>query len=70
MATAAETPEDANDETDPKPESQTKEEPQETVTVTDGRRRGRRRVMKKKTVQDEEGYLGKFVLPSYGSLQS
>jgi DNA polymerase delta subunit 3 len=29
-----------------------------TVTVSNGRRRGRRRVMKKKTVKDEEGYLG------------
>lgn len=29
----------------------------ETVTVSGGRRRGRRRVMKKKTVKDEEGYL-------------
>ncbi|KAF1994816.1 hypothetical protein P154DRAFT_501321 [Amniculicola lignicola CBS 123094] len=29
----------------------------ETVTVQGGRRRGRRRVMKKKTVKDEDGYL-------------
>lgn len=29
-------------------------------TVDGGRRRGRRRVMKKKTVKDEEGYLGKY----------
>lgn len=35
------------------------EEPKETMTVENGRRRGRRRVMKKKTVKDEEGYLGK-----------
>lgn len=28
-----------------------------TVTVTNGRRRGRRRVMKKKTTKDAEGYL-------------
>ena len=34
------------------------EEPEPTVTVQNGRRRGRRRVMKKKTVKDEEGYLG------------
>lgn len=38
------------------------EEPQETLTVENGRRRGRRRVMKKKTVKDDEGYLGKFLL--------
>lgn len=36
-----------------------KEEPKETVTVENGRRRGRRRVMKKKTVKDEDGYIGK-----------
>lgn len=29
------------------------------MTVENGRRRGRRRVMKKKTVKDDEGYLGK-----------
>ena len=34
------------------------EEPKETMTVENGRRRGRRRVMKKKTVKDDEGYLG------------
>ncbi|KER00198.1 hypothetical protein AUEXF2481DRAFT_156 [Aureobasidium subglaciale EXF-2481] len=45
----------AQDESDV--QLQATEEPVETVTVSDGRRRGRRRVMKKKTVQDEEGYL-------------
>ncbi|KAF2164911.1 hypothetical protein M409DRAFT_67614 [Zasmidium cellare ATCC 36951] len=38
-------------------DSQPKEEPKETVTVENGRRRGRRRVTKKKTVKDEDGYL-------------
>jgi DNA polymerase delta subunit 3 len=38
------------------------EEPEPTVTVQNGRRRGKRRVMKKKTVKDEEGYLGKHGL--------
>ncbi|KAL1605585.1 hypothetical protein SLS59_003387 [Nothophoma quercina] len=33
------------------------DEPEPTVTVENGRRRGKRRVMKKKTVKDEEGYL-------------
>ncbi|KAJ4379741.1 hypothetical protein N0V86_004923 [Didymella sp. IMI 355093] len=33
------------------------EEAEPTVTVQNGRRRGKRRVMKKKTVKDEEGYL-------------
>jgi DNA polymerase delta subunit 3 len=37
----------------------TQEEPKETMTVENGRRRGRRRIMKKKTVKDDEGYLGK-----------
>lgn len=40
-------------------EKKEEEEPKETMTVENGRRRGRRRVMKKKTVKDEEGYLGK-----------
>ncbi|KAH0084605.1 hypothetical protein KCU66_g19080, partial [Aureobasidium melanogenum] len=56
-AATAEVPEGAEAEPDSRPEAQKKAEPQETVTVSDGRRRGRRRVMKKKTVQDEEGYL-------------
>ena len=30
--------------------------------VSDGRRRGRRKVMKKKTIKDEEGYLGRMTL--------
>ena len=32
--------------------------PETTVTVTGGRRRGRRKIMKKKTIKDVEGYLG------------
>ena len=32
--------------------------PEPAVTVTGGRRRGRRKIMKKKTIKDEEGYLG------------
>ena len=38
------------------------EEHKETMTVENGRRRGRRRVMKKKTVKDDEGYLGESFL--------
>ncbi|KAK8208055.1 Cell morphogenesis protein PAG1 [Zalaria obscura] len=59
MEDAPSNPIDAPNEIVPeeKQESQNKEEPIETVTVTNGRRRGRRRVMKKKTVRDEEGYL-------------
>lgn len=37
-----------------------KEDPKESVVVENGRRRGRRRVMKKKTVKDEDGYLGEI----------
>jgi hypothetical protein len=34
----------------------------EAVTVVEGgRRRGRRRVMQKKKVKDEDGYLGKLI---------
>ncbi|KAG9202937.1 hypothetical protein G6514_003718 [Epicoccum nigrum] len=40
-----------------KAETPQEDEPEPTATVQNGRRRGRRRVMKKKTVKDEEGYL-------------
>lgn len=30
-----------------------------SIVVSGGRRRGKRRVMKKNTIRDEEGYLGK-----------
>lgn len=53
--------EDAS-EPDPEPEPAPEErEPAEVVSSTgDGRRRGRRRVMKKKQITDENGYLGTF----------
>ena len=35
-----------------------------TVKVENGRRRGKRRVMKKKKVKDEDGYLGKSIITS------
>ena len=44
-----------------KPAVQPEPESQDTTTVENGRRRGRRRVIKKKTVKDEEGYLGMCV---------
>ena len=50
-----------------KPDSKSLPEPKETVTVENGRRRGRRRVMKKKTVKDEDGYLGKFNMRYHGA---
>lgn len=46
------------DKKDSPAKEESEPEPAETVTVTNGRRRGRRRIMKKKTVKDEEGYLG------------
>lgn len=36
--------------------------PEPAVTVTGGRRRGRRKIMKKRTIKDEEGYLGLYPL--------
>ena len=47
---------------DKQPQPQEIDEPEAAVTVTGGRRRGRRRVTKKKTVKDEEGYLGNYLL--------
>jgi DNA polymerase delta subunit 3 len=56
-------------EPEPEPEEQTivqaetvKEEPEPITTVSGGRRRGKRRVMRKKTVKDGKGYLGKLFL--------
>lgn len=34
--------------------------PEPPVVVSEGRRRGRRKVMKRKTMRDEEGYLGSY----------
>ncbi|KAK4949042.1 hypothetical protein LTR10_012415 [Elasticomyces elasticus] len=48
---------DADEGAIDKPDSQAADEPNETVQVENGRRRGRRRVMRKKTVKDEDGYL-------------
>lgn len=42
-----------------------KPEPKEYVEISGGRRRGKRRVMKKKTMRDEEGYLGKHNVSIY-----
>ena len=46
------------------PKSQASPPPETTVSVSNGRRRGRRKVMKKKMIKDEEGYLGMFP-PTY-----
>lgn len=37
----------------------------EEVNVSGGRRRGKRQVMKKKTVRDDEGYLGELSIHFY-----
>lgn len=49
----------ADAEDDPQQKAEDADKENESVTVEGGRRRGRRRVMKKKTVKDDEGYLGK-----------
>ncbi|KAL1851287.1 CDC27 protein [Paecilomyces lecythidis] len=52
--------ESAPEPEEPQPEDTPKEEapePKEEVVVQGGRRRGKRKVMKKKTIKDEEGYL-------------
>jgi DNA polymerase delta subunit 3 len=45
-------------------------ERKEEVTVSDGRRRGRRKVTKKQTYQDEDGYLGKSSFLSANRVES
>lgn len=57
---------DAPIETESQPEATTGETPdavepaegEPTITVQNGRRRGKRRIMVKKKVKDEDGYLG------------
>ena len=55
---AEEQPEEDSPEAEPSKPEEPSMESEPTVTVSGGRRRGRRRVMKKKTIKDEEGYLG------------
>lgn len=46
---------------EPEPEKEEKSEPAEVISsASNGRRRGKRRVMKKKTVMDDQGYLGEL----------
>lgn len=54
-------------EPEPEPEPETKTEPKEDKEPTevvsssgDGRRRGKRRVIQKKRILDDQGYMGKF----------
>ncbi len=59
----AATPIDSQSEVTPAATQEASEadEAEPTVTIVNGRRRGRRRVMKKKKVKDEDGYLGKSI---------
>lgn len=50
------------------PEISAPAEGEATVTVQNGRRRGRRRVMKKKKVKDDDGYLGKQSFHAFAPL--
>lgn len=68
MPDVAEPEEEPEEPEEPEEEPVTIEQPpppskpaelKEEVTVHGGRRRGKRQVMKKKTVKDDEGYLGK-----------
>jgi DNA polymerase delta subunit 3 len=54
-------PEEEEEEQPIVEEAKSKEEPEPQTTVSGGRRRGKKRVMKKKTIKDDEGYLGKFI---------
>lgn len=65
---AATTPDAAAVEAPSKVEEEA-EEPKETVTIENGRRRGKRRIMKKKTVKDEDGYLGKTCSSPFSVLE-
>jgi DNA polymerase delta subunit 3 len=47
-----------------KPDVPESDDNKPTVTVSNGRRRGKRRVMKKKKVKDEDGYLGMSTYPA------
>ncbi|KAF4447719.1 DNA polymerase delta subunit 3 [Fusarium austroafricanum] len=55
-------------EPEPEPEAKKEEEPTETISSTgDGRRRGRRRVMKKKRILDDQGYMVTIQEPGWES---
>jgi DNA polymerase delta subunit 3 len=57
-------------EAEPEPESKKEEkEPAEMISSTgDGRRRGKRRVMKKKRILDDQGYMGKSMLQLFWTM--
>lgn len=59
--------EDVEEEKPAEPAAPAKDEgPSEVVTASsgDGRRRGKRRVMRKKMIEDKDGYLGRSTLPT------
>lgn len=60
-------------EADPEniPATQTRKEPSEIISSTgDGRRRGKRQVLKKKRILDDQGYMGKYPLCSLAHVLS
>ena len=63
MPDATETPVEsaAEESQQTDPQQAPEPEPKETVTIQGGRRRGKRKIMKKKTVKDDEGYLGEYL---------
>ncbi|KAK1989284.1 DNA polymerase subunit Cdc27 [Colletotrichum cereale] len=61
-----EEPEDEPMEEAPEPEAKPEPEPAEVVSSTgDGRRRGKRRIMKKKQIMDDQGYLVTIQEPAW-----
>ena len=64
MEDGAEKPAQQSQDTNPAtPAINTLQEvPESLVSISKGRRRGRRRVMRKKTIKDEEGFLGMYSL--------
>lgn len=62
--TPVESAAEESQQTDTQIKSEADSEPKETVTVQGGRRRGKRKIMKKKTVKDDEGYLGETLWTS------
>lgn len=60
MPDASETAPEPADEESPPAEPEIAPQQNEDVPVQSGRRRGKRKIMKKKTVKDAEGYLGMY----------
>lgn len=66
--------EEPEPEPEPEPVKEEEKEPEEVVSASaNGRRRGKRRVMKKKRILDDQGYMGKLITrnspPKHGRSQ-